>query len=266
MSGLPATLLNHDREGVAPYISVISPAFNAACFYDAWLENIQAQDYPNLEVVLVDDGSTDNLRARAETGPSFLRYLSQENRGPAAARNVGIAAATGELIAFLDLDDLWEPGHLHRLSSALVEQPECHIAQGLIRNFLREDGLGYYCSGTYRFINLGSAVFRRCVFDICGHFEESMLFAEDFDFLIRCWERGLRKCDIEQVSLLYHRHDTNMTLGKNVIQMGGVLIYKRHLERLRAGKIKPKFPVEVSYPNFIGRSLWPFDHGIREPV
>jgi len=247
-------------------ISIVSPAFNAAAFYDAWIGTIQAQEYPNLEVVLVDDGSTDNLEERARSGPSFLRYMRQENLGPAAARNAGIAAATGDLIAFLDLDDLWDPGHLHRLSQALAESPGSHIAQGLIRNYVREEGCGYYCSESYRFINLGSAVFRRCVFEACGHFEETMRFAEDFDFMIRCWERGMRKWDVNEVSLLYHRHDANMTLRKNVIEMGGVLIYKRHLERLRAGKIKPLFPVEVAFQAFIGRSLWPFDHGIREPV
>lgn len=249
-------------------ISVIAPAFNATAFYDAWLASIQCQRYPNLEVVLVDDGSTDGLRERARSGPAFLRYLRQENLGPAAARNAAIAAATGELMAFLDLDDLWEPGHLHRLASALRAEPEFHMAQGLIRNFLLgEDGRAYYCSMPYRFINLGSFVFRRRVFDECGVFEESMRFAEDFDLIVRCWERGMRKLDIDELSLLYHRHETNMTSGKTAIEMGVVAIYKRHLDRLRAGKVKP-LPerLAVGYSEYIGRSVWPFDDGLREPV
>jgi glycosyltransferase involved in cell wall biosynthesis len=249
-------------------ISVIAPAFNATAFYDAWLRSIQCQRYPNLEVVLVDDGSTDGLRERAQNGPAFLRYVRQENRGPAAARNAGIAASTGDLIAFLDIDDLWEPGHLHRLASALQAEPDFQIAQGLIRNFLQsEDGRAYYCSLPYRFINLGSFVFRRQVFDECGVFEEGMRFAEDFDLIVRCWERGMRKLDIDELSLLYHRHETNMTSGKDVIEMGVVAIYKRHLDRLRAGKVKPmpERP-EVGYSEYIGRSVWPFDEGIREPV
>ncbi len=251
---------------VLPRISVIAPAFNAVEFFDFWLASIEAQQYPNLEAILVDDGSVDNLADRARNAPGYIHYIRQENRGPAAARNVGLAAATGELIAFLDLDDLWDPGHLRRLSAVLQADPEVQIAQGLIRNYLREGGRGYYCSEPYRFINLGSALFRRRVFDVCGVFEERMRFAEDFDLLIRCWESGMRKRDIDRISLLYHRHDKNMTAGKNVVEMGGVAIYKRHLERLRAGRIRPVAPVEVSYPDFIGRSLWPFDHGIREPV
>lgn len=251
-----------------PLISVISPAFNAAAFYDGWLANIQAQDYANLEVVLVDDGSTDCLWERARNAPPFLRYIRQDNRGPAAARNAGIAASQGDLMAFLDMDDLWAPGHLQRMATALQAHPECQISQGLIRNFLRDGGRAFYCSRTYRFINLGSAIFQRRVFDDCGFFEESMRFAEDFDFIIRCWEQGMRKLDIEELSLLYHRHQANMTHGKSPVEMGAVAIYKRHLERLRAGKIRPAvpWPVEMRYSDYIGRNVWPFDEGVREPV
>jgi glycosyltransferase involved in cell wall biosynthesis len=251
----------------APLISVISPAFNATRFFDAWLASILAQDYPHLEVILVDDGSTDDLAAHARNAPNFVRYMRQENRGPAAARNLGLQAASGELIAFLDLDDLWEPGHLNRLAAVLAAQPDFQIAQGLIRNFIRdEDAQPFYCSQPYRFINLGCSLFRRYVFDVCGVLEESMKFAEDFDFMIRCWEMGMRKKDVEELSLLYHRHDANMTAGKGLVEMGGVAIYKRHLDRLRAGKIQPSIPPEVRYSDYIGRSIWPFDNGLREPV
>jgi glycosyltransferase involved in cell wall biosynthesis len=250
-----------------PLISVIAPAYNATAFYDTWLGSIQAQGYPNLEVVLVDDGSTDGLRERAKSGPSFLRYLRQDNRGPAAARNVGIAACSGELITFLDLDDLWAPGHLNRSAAALDAEPGFQIAQGLIRNFLHVGSRAFYCSLPYRFINLGSFVFRRGVFDECGGFEEDMRFAEDFDLIVRCWEQGMRKLEIEELSLLYHRHETNMTAGKNVVEMGVVAIYKRHLDRLRAGKVKPMPELlQVGYSEYIGHSVWPFDEGIREPL
>lgn len=252
-----------------PSISVIAPAWNARPFYDAWLGSIQAQNYPSLEVILVDDGSTDDICRQARDGPPYLRCLSQENRGPAAARNKGIAASTGDLIAFLDLDDLWTPGHLARMAAALGEHPDHAIAQGLIRNFCYDDGgRAYYCSRAYRFINLGSAVFRRSVFDECGLFAEHMRFAEDFDFFIRCWERGQRKIEVDQLSLIYHRHPGNMTHRKTVVEMGGVAIYKRHLDRLRAGRVKADMRARwaVGYPEYIGNNVFPFDQGIREPV
>ena len=251
-----------------PLISVIAPAHNAVSFYDSWIASIRAQNYPNLEIVIVDDGSTDGLAAIAQSGPPFLRYLRQENRGPSAARNAGIAASSGELIAFLDLDDLWEPGHLHRTVAALASATHAQIAQGLIRNFCYgEDRRGYYCSRAYRFINLGSAVFRRRVFDYCGVLDEKMRFGEDFDFLIRCWEQGMVKFDVPELSLRYHRHDANMTHGKTPLEMGAVALYKRHLDRMRSGRTDSNGRCAgVDFAQYIGRNVFPFDEGIREPV
>lgn len=250
-----------------PLISVIAPAFNADPFYDSWIGSIFAQNYPNLEIVLVDDGSTDSLAARAQAGPPFLRYLRQDNRGPSAARNAGIAASTGELIAFLDMDDLWDPGHLQRMACALACAPYAHFAQGLIRNFCYgPDGRAYYCSRAYRFINLGSAVFRRSVFGYCGVLEEKMRFGEDFDFLIRCWEQGMVKYEVNELSLYYHRHDANMTNGKTAQEMGAVSLYKRHLDRLRAGQTAKERCPGMDFAQYIGRNVFPFDEGIREPV
>jgi glycosyltransferase involved in cell wall biosynthesis len=249
-----------------PLISIIGPAHNAVSFYDSWIRSILAQNYPNLEIVLVDDGSTDGLAERTKARPPVLRYIRQDNRGPSAARNAGIAVSAGELIAFLDMDDLWAPGHLERMAAALASVPCAQIAQGLIRNFCYgRDGRVYYCSRAYRFINLGSAVFRRSVFDYCGVLEENMRFGEDFDFLIRCWEQGMVKHDVNELSLLYHRHDANLTHDKTPLEMGAVAIYKRHLDRLRAGRTGAA-GAGVDFPQYIGRNVFPFDEGIREPA
>lgn len=249
-----------------PLISVIAPAFNAASFYAPWIASILAQRYPDLEIVLVDDGSADDLAERVRQAPPCLCYLRQDNRGPSAARNAGMAASTGEFIAFLDLDDLWDPGHLNRMAAALAAHPDAQIAQGLIRNFCYgPEGRAYYCSRAYRFINLGSAVFRRTVFDRCGVFEEKMRFGEDFDFLIRCWEQGMAKHDVDELSLYYHRHDSNMTHGKSPVELGAVALYKRHLDRLRSGRAGADSRASVDFPQYIGRNVFPFDEGIREP-
>jgi glycosyltransferase involved in cell wall biosynthesis len=114
-----------------PRISVIAPAHNAAAFFPAWIESIRGQCYESLEVLLVDDGSSDNLAELAEASANPpIRYLRQDQRGPAAARNAALRAATGEMIAFLDLDDLWAPGHLLRCAEALERRPDAGIAQG----------------------------------------------------------------------------------------------------------------------------------------
>lgn len=270
-------------------IAVVSPARNASQFYAGWLRTLEAQAYPKLEVILVDDGSDDrkspaSLYSLTRTAPPFLRYLRQDHRGPAAARNFALRdqairdlalrdLASGnspaDYFAFLDLDDLWEPAHLRRLAAALDRAPDAGIAQGLIRKFIAgEDGKLYYCSDPYRFVNLGAALFRREVFEQCGLFDESLRFGEDFDFIIRCWEQGVRKLEIPAVSLLYRRHDGNMTNGKNTVDLGAVQVYKRRLDRLRANLVDPAIVQarRVNFPDYLGRTVGPFDEGLREAV
>jgi glycosyltransferase involved in cell wall biosynthesis len=244
-------------------ITVVSPARNATRYYSSWLQSIEAQEYQKLEVILVDDGSDDyespsGLRAVAQTAPDFLRYVRLDGCGPAAARNSAIELSSGAYVAFLDLDDLWTRGHLGRLSSALDEHPDAGIAQGLIRNFITNpDGELYYCSEAYRFVNLGAALYRREVFDQCGLLDPSLQFGEDFDLFVRCWERGIRKIEVPAVSLLYHRHEDNLTKGKSIVDLGAVRIYKRRIDRLRANLVDASLVTEqgVSYASYLGRTV-----------
>ena len=250
-------------------ITVVAPAHNAAQFYAGWLHSIAAQQHQNLEVILVDDGSNDDLPSQLAGAPGWVRYLRQEQRGPGAARNLAIRSSRGAYIAFLDLDDRWERGHLQRLYAALQEDPEAGIAQGLIRKFLREpSGELSYCSESYRFVNLGASLFRREVFDRCGLFDEDLRFGEDFDLIIRCWEQGIRKIEVPAVSLLYYRHDGNMTNGKSLIDLGAVQVYKRRLDRMRGGLVDLAVVQArgIGFPDYIGRTAGPFDEGSREPL
>ena len=250
-------------------ISVISPAHNAASFFDSWVASIERQKCADLEVILIDDGSADDLAERAARGPAWLRYIRQENQGPAAARNTGIQASRGELLAFLDLDDLWAPGHLQRCQEALAHDPGAGIAQGLIRNVITNSAdTVQYCSRAYRFLNLGAAVFRRSAFDQCGLFDARLRFAEDFDFITRCWDQGVRKINLDEVSLLYHRHEANMTNGKSVVDLGAIRVYKLHLDRVRAGRARDNAGevLQVGFPQYIGQTIVPHDQGLREPL
>ena len=250
-------------------ITVVSPAHNAAHFYNGWLQSIEAQEYEDLEVILVDDGSEDGLLSQVSLAPDFLRCIRQDRRGPAGARNAAIRASRGDCIAFLDLDDRWARGHLDRLASALRDHPEAGIAQGLIRKFVSGPGGELsYCSEAYRFVNLGACLFRREVFDRCGLFDEDLRFAEDFDLIVRCWEQGIPKIEVPAVSLLYHRHGGNMTNGKNTVELGAVQVYKRRLDRIRAGSVDHSMVESrrVAFPDYIGRTAGPFDEGLREPV
>ena len=90
-----------------PLVSVIMPVYNGAAFLTGAIDNIRRQNYEPLEIIIVDDGSTDSTGQIVASFGSDIRYVYQANQGPAAARNHGLRLATGDLIAFLDVDDLW---------------------------------------------------------------------------------------------------------------------------------------------------------------
>jgi glycosyltransferase involved in cell wall biosynthesis len=100
----------------APTVSVIVPAYNSAKYIGEALESVFAQTFTSFEVIVINDGSldTDELERELKRYPSNLRYIKQDNRGAAAARNTGLRAATGEFVAFLDADDTWSPTFLEK--------------------------------------------------------------------------------------------------------------------------------------------------------
>ncbi len=110
------------RPGIDVLVSVIVPAFNCADFIADCLHSILAQDHSALEVVVVDDGSTDGTAAAVAAFGSRVRYISQTNSGSAVARNRGIDEASGDLVAFCDSDDLWTPGRLAQQVQFLCAQ------------------------------------------------------------------------------------------------------------------------------------------------
>lgn len=117
-----------------PLISVIVPAYNASEFMAECIESILCQTIKDWELILIDDGSTDNTSEIAEQysslNPSKIRVARTANIGVSAARNLGIEMASGRYIAFSDADDTYLPDALARLAAILEERPECDIAVG----------------------------------------------------------------------------------------------------------------------------------------
>jgi glycosyltransferase involved in cell wall biosynthesis len=113
-----------------PRFSVVVPAYNAERLIEATIESVLAQTERDFELIVVDDGSTDATRERVGRfeGDARLTVIAQENAGTAAARNTGIAASTGELVGFLDNDDLWMPEYLSRMGDALDSAPDAAFA------------------------------------------------------------------------------------------------------------------------------------------
>jgi len=110
-----------------PLVSVVVPAYNCAPFIDESLESVYRQTYNHWELIVVDDGSTDETRGALARHARRIRYHYQRNQGTAAAHNAGVRRARGNLIAFLDNDDIWLPKKLQRQVEAMSSSPECGL-------------------------------------------------------------------------------------------------------------------------------------------
>ncbi|WP_448556469.1 glycosyltransferase family 2 protein [Thalassotalea montiporae] len=115
---------------IHPLVSIIIPVYNGAKYIKPCVESVLGQCYPNKEIIIVNDGSTDNSAEVIKSIDGDIKYIYQENAGSAVARNTGIDNALGDFIAFNDGDDLWAPNRLHQQVRFLQEHPEYGVATG----------------------------------------------------------------------------------------------------------------------------------------
>jgi glycosyltransferase involved in cell wall biosynthesis len=179
-------------------VSIVIPTYNHGRFVVSAVESALAQSYASTEVLVVDDGSTDNTRDVLAAFAGRIKYIYQENRGLSAARNTGIRAATGEFIALLDADDMWLPEKLAVQMDVFSEYSDA----GLVScGNVVIDALGRQVSpgeargvGGFRFRDLlringvsggSNAVVKRLCFDAVGLFDESLRSSEDWDMWLR---------------------------------------------------------------------------------
>ncbi|HXH05238.1 MAG TPA: glycosyltransferase family A protein, partial [Vicinamibacterales bacterium] len=176
-----------------PEVSVIIPAYNAAPTIGAALESVFTQTFDDLEVIVVDDGSADDLERAVAPWRSRITLLRQPNRGPGAARNTGLARASGRLIAFLDADDEWLPEKLARQVTYFARHPETGLLHTGVQGD-RWDGRApepprfAFCElfHTDFFIRtLTAMVPRRVLEDVGGFDERREVHVEDWELWLR---------------------------------------------------------------------------------
>ncbi|MCW5881060.1 MAG: glycosyltransferase family 2 protein [Anaerolineae bacterium] len=229
-----------------PLVSVIVPVYNGAAFLSEALASIHAQAYPALETLVIDDGSTDDSAGIAMQTEG-IRLLSQANQGPAAARNLGLASARGDLIAFLDADDLWPAGKLAGQVARLLADPSLEVALGRVQAF-GVPGVPLPATEPVIDVHLGSGVFRRAVFERVGGFDAGLRFSEDHDWFLRAREQGVRMVVMAAVTLLYRVHADNMTRQADVAGYGLAAVLKRSLDRRRAaGTLGRRLPALADF-------------------
>ena len=188
------------HESPRPRVSVVIPVFNAEQFLKEAVESALGQTYPNIEVIVVDDGSTDNTPHVLETFSESVRVVRTANGGVARARNVGAALATGDWIAFLDADDVWLPTKVEEQMSVatvpLVYTDRFNIGElGILPviqsdvNPLKDGDIFVPLLARGNFITMSSVLVRGDVFKEAGGFFEPLSAAADWDLWIRIAER-----------------------------------------------------------------------------
>jgi glycosyltransferase involved in cell wall biosynthesis len=248
-----------------PKVSVVMPTYNQAHFIAEAIQSALDQTFQDFEIVVVDDGSTDNTK---EVVAGFqdprIKYIYQENRGVAAASNAGILASTGEYIAGLSSDDMWLPQNLEFKVKLLDSRPDmsivcsdlyefdsdtgatlCRLWRNKSGRYLRElqDGVRqplteYLSKGSlFRIVTM---IVRRQVFDEVGYYDES-LRVEDYEMFVRILQRLSSIGIINSPLVKYRRHRGSMSRNYEYIYTGMLTAINKIINNYSLSKKNCKF-------------------------
>jgi glycosyltransferase involved in cell wall biosynthesis len=215
-----------------PLVSIIVPAYNAEKYFGAAIESAFAQTYPNIEIIVVNDGSTDGTAEVEERYRNRITYIQQENAGVGAARKNGIDHARGEFITFLDADDLLCENKVERQVQYLMNHPECGVCYSAIYHFKDGDPEhlmtleAWHFSGAEvfpnllwkNFINPLTVMIRKSVLDQFGTFDPKRRRAEDWELWLRLSYAGVQFCYIPEWLARYRVTEVSLSRGrKNIV-------------------------------------------------
>ena len=228
-----------------PLVSIVIPCYNQGRYLGEAIESARHQHYSNVEVIVVDDGSTDDTLPVAAAYPG-IRYLHQQNSGTAVARNRGLSESRGEFVIFLDADDRLLPDAVARGVEYLGNHPDTAFVSGHVRLM---DAVGiptveqaqdhepasYVALLRWNYIwTPGAVMYRRAVLDAIGAFDASAGGSADYDLNIRIARRLAVACHHDPV-LEYRVHDANMTRDSAHMLRSAVSVRRRE-KKFAAGR------------------------------
>ncbi len=233
-------------------VSVIIPTYNRAALLSEAVACVREQGYPDLEIIVVDDGSTDHTGEVVRGLGSDIHFMRLErNHGVAAARNIGVALASGEAIAFLDSDDLWPCDKLHTQTQRM--RADVDIVWGKTQLFVRDRLNGTFVPHHPPFTSvlLGSTLIRRSLFNAerVGLFDDALRQHEDLDWFMRAREQLVKIAFHDEVAFHYRLHGNSLTrddqLRFTASRAFFLKVFKRSLDRRRQSSISTSPPIRA---------------------
>jgi glycosyltransferase involved in cell wall biosynthesis len=225
-----------------PKVSIIIPTHNCASYICEAIDSVFSQSYQDFEIIVVDDESVDNTKNILSRYNGKIRYFYKENKGPSAARNLGIREASGKYIALLDADDLWFSSHLESKLNILEQNSGIGLAYGKLQVLENNIVTGFkpsmpafvikdFWDGAS--VTTSSVVVRRECFAKAGLFDERLKAVEDIDMWIRIMKAGFKVEYVPEISGTYRVINPN-SLTKNLIgfHQNYVYFHKKHLGNL----------------------------------
>lgn len=219
-----------------PLISAIVPAYNAEAFLTEAIQSIQQQAYEPLEIIVVDDGSTDRTAEIASSFSHSIRYVYQENSGPAQARNTGLNLAQGEIISFLDVDDLWPNNKIKIQLDYFAKNSSLEVVVGRVQVLcldIDSEGIFKKFAQPAFGVHLGAGLYKKSVFEKVGYFDPMLRQCQDLDLCMRLRENDIAIGMIEPVTLYYRLHKNNLTKQKEQQTSMFLKAFKQSLNRRR---------------------------------
>lgn len=225
-----------------PTVSVVIPAYNAARYAEAAVDSVLGQKYKDVEVLVVDDGSTDGTEAVLSRYGNAIRYLRQRNGGVSAARNRGIQESTGRYVAFLDADDTWFPDKLGRQIAALESSGQhraCYSAHVICTEALAPLAVRRsvrYGSTLEDLLLRGNVVGSVCtvlcdraLFSIAGNFDLTLSQCADWDMWVRL-ATITEFLYLDEPLVTYRQHGSNMSADPALLERDSTRVLEKAFE------------------------------------
>ena len=219
----------------AEQISVVIPVFNAERFVAEAIESALTQSYSPLEIIVIDDGSTDDTESVVKNMDGNIRYEYQENQGPSRARNKGIELAEGNFLAFLDADDVWLPWHLSNHLELFNEFKNLDISVGLTCELefdkASDVDLKKAEKNSILHLSLCTSLIKKAVFEEVGFFDEDLMMGEDTDWFLKAREKQKTIAISRELHSLYRRHENNSTNNMKMKNFYFFRVFKKAKDR-----------------------------------